>query len=136
MFLIFVINDVHSLMWAMISLLFLSEVLLMVVFLVHRKNNYRRFEQFEQRMHEFIETALRGGELKEKTEEPELSLFKDALWLHLNELTQRIAKSEEQTYKLSNQIEALTTLIASFDEDEGTTADEYESHKPGQEWAD
>ncbi|GEM_PF-6293402 len=112
-----VINDAHSLIWAMISLLFLAGVLLMVVFLIHRKNSYKRFELFEQRIHEFVGLSVKPSSTEHEDTKSEPDHFKKALHDHLHELNQRIAKNEEYTHRLANQLEALTRLIASLDEE-------------------
>lgn len=124
-----VINDAHSLIWAMIGLLFLAGILLMVVFFIHRKNSYHRFELFEQRIHEFVglsvkqmntEKSASGNERNGEEIKPEADAFKKALYNHMKELNQRIASNEEHTHRLANQIEALTRLIASLDEENET----------------
>ncbi|MCK9290016.1 MAG: hypothetical protein WCR58_00675 [Bacteroidales bacterium] len=74
--------------------------LLLIVFLIHRKNSYKRFMILESQLKEYADSNSHHFS-------DELELFKAALMNHFSEIGQRIQENEALTYKLHNALEEL-----------------------------
>jgi flagellar basal body-associated protein FliL len=104
-------SGLNLITWIIIAVYATTALALMILFWKHRKNSYQRIEQLEEKMHEHDELIFRQTEIQ--TEK-----FKKAIQLHLSEMTTRMAKNEELTNRLFNQLDALKEMLMEVESDQ------------------
>lgn len=97
--------------WLVVLIAIATALVLLVLFGIHRRNTYQRILQLEEKMHEHDEIIFRQAEIQ-------TDKFKKAIQAHLSEISQRIAKNEEHTNRLINQLEDLRALLTDEDEND------------------
>ena len=115
--------DLQNLLWLVIFLAVLTAALLVLLFWVHRRNNFQRMHEMEQRISE-LETSL--FRVNEQPKDP----FKIALQQHLHDLSVRMTKNEDNTHKLINQLQALSEMLGSEEAAAEPTAEAAEDQTP------
>mgnify|MGYP001072591160 CR=1 FL=1 len=98
----------ESISWIAAGVALLLAVLLILMLWIHRKNTYERITKMEEKMQEHDEILYRQMEMANEK-------FKTALQIHLSEMTNRMAKNEDLTNRMINQMEDLKDLLLNED---------------------
>ena len=101
--------QVEKLSWVLFSITWMLMLFVIVLFLIHRRNNKAIIMRLEEKMHE------RDNHVFSRTVD-ELEHFKKALMVHLSEIGERIKGNEVLTNKVMNMVDALREAIEEMDE--------------------
>ena len=107
--LLFIANSLtESISWFATGVALLLAIVLIVMLWIHRKNTYERITKMEEKMQEHDEILYRQMEVANEK-------FKTALQIHLSEMTNRMAKNEDLTNRLVNQLEDIKDVLLNED---------------------